>query len=65
MRFHRYAGVVLTVAALSLPLAAAAQRFQEPTKDELQMTSDPKAPGAPAVFLYREETSDKDRKSVV
>jgi len=58
MRFHWYAGVVLTVAALSLPLAAAAQRFQEPTKDELQMTSDPKAPGAPAVFLYREETSD-------
>src|SRR5271166_6006850 len=35
-----------------------AQKFQEPTKDELQMTADPKAPGAAAVFLYREETTD-------
>ena len=34
------------------------QRFQEPTKEELQMTSDPKAPGAPAIFLYREEMTD-------
>jgi hypothetical protein len=35
-----------------------AQKFQEPTKEELAMTSDPKAPGAPAVYLYREETTD-------
>jgi hypothetical protein len=35
-----------------------AQKFQEPTKEELQMTSDPKAPGAPAVYLYREESTD-------
>jgi hypothetical protein len=46
------------VAALVKPLAGVAQRFQEPTKEELQMTSDPKAPGASAVFLYREETTD-------
>jgi hypothetical protein len=43
---------------LSLPLAGAAQKFQQPTKEELQMTSDPKAPGAPAVFLYRQEEAD-------
>jgi hypothetical protein len=58
MRIHVLAGAVLTFAALAQPIAGVAQKFQEPTKDELQMTSDPKAPGAPAVFLYREETTD-------
>lgn len=33
-------------------------QFQEPTKEELQMTADPKAPGAAAVVLYREEKTD-------
>ena len=58
MRIHVLAGAVLTLAALAQPVAGVAQKFQEPTKEELQMTSDPKAPGAPAVFLYREETTD-------
>ena len=35
-----------------------AQKFQEPTREELQMTSDPKWPGAPAIFLYRDESTD-------
>ena len=33
-------------------------QFQAPTPDELKMTADPKAPGAAAVYLYREETTD-------
>ena len=33
-------------------------QFQQPTDEELKMTSDPKAPGAAAVYLYREETTD-------
>jgi hypothetical protein len=33
-------------------------QFQAPTPDELKMTEDPKAPGASAVYLYREETTD-------
>jgi hypothetical protein len=33
-------------------------QFQQPTDEELKVTSDPKAPGAAAVYLYREETSD-------
>jgi len=41
----------------SLPLAALGQ-FQAPSPEELSMTSDPKAPGAAAVYLYREETED-------
>lgn len=40
-----------------LPLAAHCQ-FQPPTKEELEMTSDPKVPGAAAVYLYREEKVD-------
>jgi hypothetical protein len=33
-------------------------QFQAPAKEELEMTSDPKAPGADAVYLYREEKTD-------
>ncbi len=50
--------VVFAITVLTLTLDSNAQKFQEPTKDELQMTADPKAPGASAVILYREETTD-------
>jgi hypothetical protein len=33
-------------------------QFQTPTTEELKMTADPMAPGAAAVYLYREETTD-------
>jgi hypothetical protein len=39
------------------PILAYGQ-FQEPTAEELHMTSDPKAPGASAVYLYLEEKTD-------
>ena len=42
---------------LSSSVAAFAQ-FQPPSQEELKMTADPKAPGAAAVILYREETED-------
>jgi hypothetical protein len=47
----------LSIAALFLPPTVSGQ-FQPPSPDELKMTSDPKAPGADAVYLYREETTD-------
>lgn len=54
-------GITLRAAALLVaavfPLVARAQ-FQEPTQDELKMTSDPKAPGAAAVYLNVEETDN-------
>jgi len=43
--------------AVAGPAAVWAQ-FQQPTDEELKMTADPKAPGASAVYLYREETTD-------
>ncbi|KAA6456000.1 DUF3857 domain-containing protein [Acidobacteria bacterium AB60] len=54
-------GVIVRGATLCLFLASpflGRAQFQEPTKEELAMTSDPKAPGAAAVYLYREETAD-------
>lgn len=41
----------------AVPVLLQAQ-FQEPTKEELQMTSDPKAPGAAAVYLNIQEITD-------
>lgn len=57
MRFRVSASAALLTIAFALPLLAHAQ-FQEPTTAELQMTTDPKAPGASAVYLNREETVD-------
>lgn len=42
--------------ALAAPLARA--QWTVPTPEELSMTSQPQVPGAPAVYLYREETTD-------
>jgi len=47
---------VLLLAAVSP--AAVCQQFQQPSDDELKMTSDPKAPGADAVFLDIEEVAN-------
>jgi hypothetical protein len=58
MKTGLWAGATLTIAAVFLPGLVVAQKFQEPTQAELKMTEDPKAPGAPAVFLYREEVTD-------
>jgi hypothetical protein len=48
-------GILITGAAAPLSLFG---QVQAPTQEELKMTSDPKAPGAAAVYLYREETED-------
>lgn len=44
------------IAALSLP--AWSVGFQPVSPDELKITSEPKAPGAPAIILYREVNRD-------
>jgi hypothetical protein len=54
-------GVVGLLAAVS-PAFVCAQ-FQPPNPDELKMTSDPKAPGAAAVYLDIEETDKSDQES--
>lgn len=57
MRRHALLWIAVTFIALTFPICLKAQ-FQQPTKEELEMTADPKAPGAAAVYLYREETTD-------
>jgi Domain of Unknown Function with PDB structure (DUF3857)/Transglutaminase-like superfamily len=42
--------------ALAAPLVRA--QWTVPTPEELSMTSQPQVPGAPAVYLFREETTD-------
>jgi hypothetical protein len=57
MRTYQVARFGLLLFGTLLPVVARGQ-FQPPTKEELQMTTDPKAPGAAAVYLLREETTD-------
>lgn len=54
----RYLALVLSCLSLLATPSHAFDQWQQPTKAELEMTEDPAAPGAAAVFLYREETSD-------
>jgi transglutaminase-like putative cysteine protease len=57
MRSHIFVslGVLCVMAVAPLPSRA---QFQPVSKEELSMTADPAAPGAAAVYLYREETTD-------
>jgi hypothetical protein len=45
-------------AAQRVPLVSAGDEWQPISQDELKMTSVPEAPGAPAVFLYRQVDRD-------
>ena len=50
MRTHTFLRSTLLLLAISSPALVRAQ-FQQPTAEELKMTSDPNAPGAAAVYL--------------
>lgn len=54
MRIPALLRIFLLLLAIASPVLLRAQ-FQQPTAEELKMTADPKAPGAAAVYLYREE----------
>src|SRR5271169_4729179 len=53
--------LAVTVVSLSISSCFGAVGFQPVSSDELNMTSDPKAPGAPAVILFREVDRNDDR----
>lgn len=59
-RLHVSGFVALFLASLALllPKTARAVGFQQPSPDELKMTSEPKAPGAPAIILFRQVDRD-------
>jgi hypothetical protein len=52
------ASIVCSIFALIPAIAAASVGFQPVSPDELKMTSEPKAPGAAAILLYREVDRD-------
>src|SRR3569623_2957472 len=57
MRSHIFVSLGVLCLMSAVPVSSRAQ-FQSIPNEELSMTSDPAAPGAAAVYLYREETTD-------
>jgi hypothetical protein len=62
MRITGFAAKLLFVLAFVSPAFLRAQ-FQQPSAEELKMTADPKAPGAAAVYLYREEICNQSEQT--
>ncbi len=62
MRIPALVRIFLLLIALASPVLLHAQ-FQDPTPEELKMTADPKAPGAAAVYLYREEICNDEQQT--
>src|SRR5271168_485179 len=55
-----FATIFAASAAFFLPRTSAGDDWQPISPDELKMTSDPKAPGAPAINLYRQVDRDDE-----
>jgi Domain of Unknown Function with PDB structure (DUF3857)/Transglutaminase-like superfamily len=62
MRIPALVRILLLLLAVASPALVRAQ-FQQPTAEELAMTADPKAPGAAAVYLYREEICNAEQQT--
>jgi hypothetical protein len=56
--FHRRYAFLLCAWLFAFSVAHAATKWQDPTPEELSMTSQPEVPGASAVILFREEAVD-------
>jgi hypothetical protein len=57
-RFGKWLAVGFAVCMLAAQEAKAGVGFQPVSPDELKMTSEPQAPGAPAIILYRQVDRD-------
>jgi hypothetical protein len=55
---RRISACCFSLACLVLLSSAAHAQWTAPTPEELSMTSQPEVPGAPAVYLFREEITD-------
>jgi hypothetical protein len=62
-RFAKWLFIVLTVCFAVAPIASAGVGFQPVSPEELKMTSEPQAPGAHAVILYRQVDRDDNIKT--
>ena len=58
-RFPQFLAPIITlIVAITFSIHARAVSFQPVSQEELKMTSEPKAPGAPAIILFREVDRD-------
>lgn len=55
--------LLLSACCLALSSASVVAQWTAPTSEELSMQSLPEVPGAPAVYLYREETTEDSLRS--
>jgi hypothetical protein len=55
---RRLVRLSLFIPILTLAIPRAGAQWTAPTPEELSMTSQPEVPGAPAVYLFREEITD-------
>src|SRR5690348_14284927 len=55
---YLFAGIMFLAPVASFSTTAWAVGFQQVSPDELKMTAEPKAPGAPAIILYRQVDRD-------
>jgi hypothetical protein len=62
-RLGKWVMVALAVWMLTAHDAKAAVGFQPVSSDELRMTSEPQAPGAPAIILYRQVDRDDNGRT--
>lgn len=62
-RLDKWRLVALAICLLGTPIAKAGVGFQPVSPDELKMTSEPLAPGAPAIILYRQVDRDDNIKT--
>lgn len=60
-RFDKYLALTLPVLFLLAIPRAMADSWPEISADDMKMTSEPKAPGAPAIYLYRQVDRDDGR----
>src|SRR5215469_15934331 len=57
---------LLCLLALVSPLARAGENWLPISPEELKMTSEPKAPGAPAIYLYHQvDLDDLEQKETI
>ena len=63
LRIGEWLVVGLAVCMLAVQEAKAGIGFQPVSPDELKMTSEPQAPGAPAIILYRQV--DRDDSGII
>jgi len=60
VREHHFCVVTILALISSSAVVCHAQDFPPASQDELKMTSDPQAPGAPAIILFREVNCDNN-----